>query len=179
MDVETPEMWGMGVRIKGHSPLTIAATNGDSVMARLLLDWGADVNRQDGHGDYPLFDAAWSGDLATVQLLLQAGARPDAIGSSGSALHIAAAMGHLDVMNLLLAQGVPINLVDRDGNTPLDSARMSGNNAAMEFLLERGAESRGTEEVGSREVCGIRSNASLGPRLCIAPSRCARTVIRG
>lgn len=150
MDVEEPEMWGMGVRIKGRSPLTIAAGNGDTKMARLLLEWGADVNRKDSNGDYPLFHAAWCGHPAMVKLLLEAGADPAAVGNDGSALHIAAGMGHLDVMDLLLAEGVSINLADRKGNTPLDSAQMSGNAAAMEYLREKGGTRRNTLEEGSQ-----------------------------
>lgn len=140
VSVETLEVWGMGVRIPGYSPLAIAALNGDAEMVRMLLEWGAEVNRAEGHGNYPLFSAAWSGDLPTIQLLRQADADPAAIGREGSALHIAAAMGHLEVIDLLLAAGVPLDLADRTGVTPLDSARTSRNAVAIENLIQRGAQ---------------------------------------
>lgn len=137
--VETLQLWGMGVRIPGHSPLTMAAENGDEEMMRLLLEWRADVNRANGHGDYPLYYAAWSGDLESAKLLLQKGAEPAAIGSERSALHIAAMMGHLKIIDLLLAAGVHLNLPDRNGATPLAAARISRNAAGIEYLLQKGA----------------------------------------
>ncbi|QDU07154.1 ankyrin repeat domain-containing protein [Gimesia aquarii] len=140
MDVETLQLWGMGVKIPGHSPLTMAAENGDEDMVRLLLEWGADVNRANGHGDYPLYYAAWSGDLPTAQLLLQEGADPVALSGERSALHIAAMMGQLEVIDLLLDAGVPIDLADKQGITPLVAARISKNSAAIGYLLQKGAQ---------------------------------------
>lgn len=143
VDVEALEIWGMGVEIPGRSPLALAAGTGNAEMVQLLLDWEADVNRRDGHGSYPLNYAAWSGDVPTVRLLLEAGADPTALSRQGewSALHTAAGMGHLEVIDLLLEAGVPVDLPNRDGRTPLESARMSGNDAAIEHLLEKGAQS--------------------------------------
>ena len=100
------------------------------------------MTREDGHNDFPLYYAAWSGDLPTVRLLLQADADPAAVAKEWSALHIAAAMGHLEVIDLLLAAGVPVDLANWRGDTPLDSARTSQNAAGIEYLIQKGAHGR-------------------------------------
>jgi ankyrin repeat protein len=37
-------------------------------------------------------------------------------------LHIAAREGHKEIVELLIAKGADVNAMDKDGNTPLDSA---------------------------------------------------------
>jgi len=67
--------------------------------------------------------AAAQGDVASVQRLLQQGAGVNAVDyDRRSALHIACADGHLEVVRLLIAQRADVNLEDRWGHTALDEA---------------------------------------------------------
>lgn len=59
----------------GLTPLMVAAFNGDSTMARLLLERGADPRLQAPGGLTALQFARESGDAATMQLLQPSGAR--------------------------------------------------------------------------------------------------------
>ena len=67
------------------------------------------------------FDAAGSGDVATLESMLNGGVdvnvRDDSFGHT--ALIIASRRGHLPVVELLLAKGADVNVTDNYGNTAL------------------------------------------------------------
>ena len=68
---------------------------GSFAITRLLVDAGADVNAAQTGGFRPIHAAAQNGDTATVDLLLQAGARLDLPTEEGAtAAALAAAEGH-------------------------------------------------------------------------------------
>lgn len=55
-------------------------------------------------------------------------------------LHLAAASGHAETVNLLLDQGAAINVVDRFGRTPLAEAVLNGEDELITVLRSRGAQ---------------------------------------
>jgi ankyrin repeat protein len=55
----------------GWTPLTWAASRGDSAIVKLLLEKAADIESKDTDGRTPLSWAASHGDWASVQLLLK------------------------------------------------------------------------------------------------------------
>jgi ankyrin repeat protein len=122
-----------------HSPIALV---------RALLDAGADVRRDAGDGFPPLIAAvgtfkpapgararADAGDL--LELLLSRGAD---VGERGindfTPLHLAAGLGALPAVDLLLAHGADPNAVTRidDRETPLDVARQAGHLAVVARL---------------------------------------------
>lgn len=60
----------------GDQPIHHAARNGDTGVVRLLIEHGADVNAQNPRGHTVLYCAGGHGHLATLELLLSAGADP-------------------------------------------------------------------------------------------------------
>lgn len=88
-----------------------------------------------------LVQYAAQSDLTAVKLLLAAGVPARATNTihGATALHNAAAQGHLELIRLLLDQGGKINARDVRGATPLCVASFYGQVAAAQLLLERGA----------------------------------------
>lgn len=88
-----------------------------------------------------LVQYAAQGDSNVVSLLLQAGVDVNAVDPlrQVSALHNAAAQGHLALMKQLLAQGARVDATDWNGVTPLIGAAYYGQVEAARLLLQRGA----------------------------------------
>ena len=68
----------------------------------------------------------------------------DATASMNTALHMAAANGHSEVVKLLLkhAERVKLDLQNETGNTPLHYAALNGKKEAVEMLVEAKASAK-------------------------------------
>ena len=84
--------------------------------------------------------AAANGHADVVEILLQAGADPNARRISGAAaLKFAAARGHRDVVEKLLSAGADPHQADNDGHTALMSAAAYNHGEIAKILLLHGA----------------------------------------
>ncbi|XP_043242647.1 SH3 and multiple ankyrin repeat domains protein 1-like [Amphibalanus amphitrite] len=85
--------------------------------------------------------AVWDGDVARVRsLTAKSTAGVQARDREGrSLLHLAAARGHREMVELLLERRLPVDAEDGDGNTPLLKAAEADSAASVRLLLERGA----------------------------------------
>lgn len=120
---------------EGFTPLGVACAGGNWRLARFLLDRGARCEVE--HAVPALVAAASSedDDPIGVQLLLRHKARIDARDSQHrSALHEAAAAGHVAVVDVLLAAGARIEGRDVAGRTPLLDACANGHEAVLDTL---------------------------------------------
>lgn len=120
-----------------------AAVQGHAGIVRMLLEAGADPDRETGDETegLPLCAAACWGHLGAVNALLDAGADPDRREEPGAmtALHWAAANDRQAVARALLARGADPDLRDSAGNTPLSRAAERGATAMVRALLDHGA----------------------------------------
>jgi ankyrin repeat protein len=97
----------------------------------------------DEYGRTPLWELAFTGDVAGVQRELKSGADPSAGDDAGyTPLHIAIQERHLAVIEALLAAGADSNSADKHGNGPLWTAVMDarGDNRIVVLLLRFGAD---------------------------------------
>lgn len=123
----------------GTTPLLRAAKAGDIEVMKILLAKGADPKLTTRNGINPLMAAAGLGTkeedttgrrktqaeaVEAIKLCLDAGVDVNAVDSRGqTALHGAAFQGFDDVVQFLVAHGAKLDVKDRQGKTPLDSAR--------------------------------------------------------
>jgi hypothetical protein len=90
--------------------------------------------------DERLWITALTGDITSLVQLVQMGANPKIATSHGeTALHAAAARGHLRVVNFLLQQGVSAHSRTTNGWTPLHHAARFGHVSVANFLVRAGA----------------------------------------
>ena len=94
--VDVDSEWGKG------TPLMAAARRGKIMVVSTLIDFDADVNRQDDIGRTPLMLAALEGHSKVVALLLNEGADPTLKDSSGDE-SMSYAQGHPSVIDELIS----------------------------------------------------------------------------
>ncbi|KAI4158944.1 MAG: hypothetical protein LQ342_006977 [Letrouitia transgressa] len=152
----------------GGSPLVSACYHGNVELARFLLDRGADPNCGYPLGDYEALVWAIIGDRASleiVDLLLEKGTKIKETGS----LIAAAEHGNLEALRLLVEHesksgGCDLEEVEEygeyssrkldDQGTALYKATANGHLQIVEFLLEKGADSKFKDRRG-RSVLDI------------------------
>lgn len=84
----------------------------------------------------PLRNAANNGDIARVRSLLDQGADPDSVNQHGeTALHVALARGHHDVVQVLLQAGSRLDIESKRGWTPLSYAAAHEDLDAVELMV--------------------------------------------
>jgi len=112
----------------GRSLLLIATINKDLEMARLLVQFKANVNQQADNLDSPFLYAGATGQIEMLTLFLENGARFDVFNRyNGSALIPACERGHVETVRLLAnTKGYPIDHVNRLGWTALMEAIVLG-----------------------------------------------------
>jgi len=106
---------------KGWKPLMAAAKTGESRVAELLLNAGADVEARYPNGKTPLYCAAEWGHVKAVEVLLAHGARPDVAADRLMTDHTAAT-----------SRGV----------LPAEVAARNGHKACADILFEANAAAR-------------------------------------
>ncbi|KAK0710343.1 hypothetical protein B0T26DRAFT_679630 [Lasiosphaeria miniovina] len=136
----TAELLSMGADANsssadGHSALAWAASTGRVSTAQMLLDRGASMhNARNTQQTTPLEEAAASGSLPIVELLIRRGADPNYRDRDGwSAIHWAAEEGHQEI--LLRGEVDPVKSTCH-GWTALHHAAFMGHSRVVGLLLQ-------------------------------------------
>ena len=134
-------------------------------LVQRLVDYGADVDIRYGHhnpgpgricrqGATPFFLAAYTGDLAMLQLLLELGADPNIKNAEGCTPLLAAAgvddlssgdepaatdAEAVAVVEFLLQHGADINAIDENGETAMHGAAYANRPEVVRVLMTAGA----------------------------------------
>lgn len=121
----------------GHSALAWAASLGRVSTAQILLDRGVSTpDARNAQQTTPLEEAAASGSLPIVELLIHHGADPNYRDRDGwSAIHWAAGEGHQEIVSFLLDRGANPNAVSSYGTSPLHCAANGGHLFIVDMLL--------------------------------------------
>ncbi len=154
------------VDVTGQTPFLRAALAGDTTTMRLLLAHGADPNIATFEGTTPLMAASgvnWTvaqtytespqALLDAIQICLDHGADVNAVNSMGVTAMIGAAnRGSNDIIRFLHAKGARLDVVDKQGRSPLRWAEGV-------FLATTGAESKPETIALLQELAGESAGA--------------------
>lgn len=97
-----------------------------------------DLEAQSNNGDTALMIASYTGNLAAVIALLEKDVEVNKPG--WTALHYAAAIGDCDIIKLLLDKSAYIDAESPNKTTPIMMAARTGQRAAVQLLMEAGAD---------------------------------------
>ncbi|XP_026418659.1 ankyrin-3-like [Papaver somniferum] len=116
------------VACRSGTALQRAATCGHRDAVKVLLDHGANPNVVTSQGMLrPLMAAICSKSWGSMELLLQAGADPNAVSCGNTPLIFSVRDGRIDDIKRLLEAGADPNYVNNFGLTALEIAAMIGN----------------------------------------------------
>ncbi len=120
--------------------LLLAASEGDTILVKALLKFGANVNAKTIDGVTPLMYAAQNGHLHTVEILLHNGASVNSKPYNRiGALLGAVIAGHVFIADTLIQNGAYINSTDLNKVTPLMYAAAYNDTLMTDMLLFYGA----------------------------------------
>jgi ankyrin repeat protein len=149
----------------GATPLHVAACFGCTRPADRLLAHKANVERWYGEllGGTPLRLAIRQGHTDMVRLLLARKANPLSRSKHNTALHEAALWDRVEIARILLDRGIPVDVKDRSGQTPLHVAVSAPGHtdALARLLLHRKANFRAVTKEGRQplHIAALRGNA--------------------
>ncbi|KAL6454821.1 PHO81 Phosphate system positive regulatory protein PHO81 [Candida maltosa Xu316] len=109
--------------VEGLLPLHVASRQGHYKLIKLLIQYGAEVNKLDGFNKWtPIFYAASEGHVKTTQELVKFGAQLNIVDEDGyNVLYYCVVEGHIGVINELLSyhqnQLKPNNLITDSTNS--------------------------------------------------------------
>lgn len=146
------------------TPLHYAVESNHLEVVRFLLVNGTDPNMPSAAGHTALHLAAMRGGDAICELLVEHGAKLDALAEGNKTpLLLAATNDRRDIVAFFLDQGAAIEDCDVEGNTPLLAAVDSGSLDVVRLLLDRGADvtCKNAEELNVLHMAVLSKNAAV------------------
>jgi ankyrin repeat protein len=120
--------------------LTTAIRSGNKEIVEILIRAGAPVNPSSTVLWPPLSDAAFAKQFEVMKLLLQSGAKVDALDHRGATLLVSTGFFDPNVTTILLEGGADPNARDREGATALMRASGYGVKQTVKILIDHHAD---------------------------------------
>lgn len=148
-------------RNEGFTPLHSAVKNKQYELAKLLINYGADLNAKNKMGRTPIFYAIKNADLRVTRLLLMNRAN---VKENPDLLHIAVQKKCLQIIEVLLQYDADVNACDDDGRTALYYTTFCNSSAKddshiqvqiAELLLRSGANLDIKTEIGKSTLSAV------------------------
>jgi len=140
---------GKDANYSGITPLFLAVENGNTAIARLLIQYGAKVNARDETKRTPLMFIDDDATPELITLLLQAGAKVNARDKSGETpLLAAASSAKIEVVQALIDAGADLNADNEEGLTPLMKAVEEERAEIVDALITAGSDINSKDKNG-------------------------------
>ena len=139
-----------GAGIKLDYAILWSIIDGKGLAVPVLLKYGANPNVLSQQGDPALWLAVSSSQEVAVEALLKYKAFPNVISQTlgSSALGLAAYVGNVKIIKLLIDAGAQTDMPDKSGVTPLGYAASQAHIDAISYLLEKGADPKHIDKYG-------------------------------
>lgn len=141
--VEPPQQVSIfeGEKIQISREMVDAVDSGGIEKVILLIQNGEDIDAVNSLGESALLKAAWNGDFALAETLIELGANMVLAADDGrTPLFAAAVSGNLQLVELILKQGADANTSTVNGKTPLMVSAWSDYPEMARLLLRYGAD---------------------------------------
>ncbi|KAF5632082.1 hypothetical protein F52700_6601 [Fusarium sp. NRRL 52700] len=150
----------------GETPLLIAVSHHGPEIARLLASRGADLNARNHRGQTALFkciDHYGEADqkLEMVRTLIELGAIVNDPLGHGDDITQAAMRYSCKIFDLLVAEGLNVNIPDKDGAVPLIDAISRNDKTLTSRLLNAGADVTASNSKGKTALHKAASSGSV------------------
>lgn len=145
-----------------------ALANGNLEIARILLERGANVNAKDINGQTALHAALWRGQNEAAKWAIKNGANVmDQDEHQWTSLHFAACDSGIDknVIELIIKKGIPINVANEDGQTPLHLAMIGNVANKVKLFLQLGADINLVNDINCTPLRMAQTDISQGLKL--------------
>jgi ankyrin repeat protein len=136
-----------------------AASLGSLSRLKDKLSNGQDVNSYSSDGFTALHFACFFGQPGAARLLVEAGAKVDAVASNPTKvmpLHSAASSRNFEAARLLLERGAPVDARQQLGWVPIHAAAQNGDRPMVELLLRYQANPRIANDAGKTPAAVAR-----------------------
>jgi len=172
INVNQPDLTGQTPLIAACKILctTDSEKSTHNYLVKLLLDVsGIVVNALDQSGTPAIMYATLLGNLALVELLVEAGASINVKNSTGdTALHWAVVNEHTSLVHYFLSKGATIQ-TNSEGYTPSDKASSI---AVIELFKGKYTSTSRPYQVDFIDDCSILNNSSIGMSMCPGRQNC-------